>query len=125
MREGINPTSKPSSTGCVDCLATGGWWLHLRRCAECGQIGCCDNSPNQPQNTMRAPAIPSLLASNTERIGFTITTREISLQDLSYQAPMHIPWTNLYLDRLDGCPENGNRSFMNNVLVGLCRPFVT
>lgn len=46
-REGINPKAKPTGTGCVDCLATGGWWLHLRRCAECGRIGCCDNSPNQ------------------------------------------------------------------------------
>jgi len=44
---GINPTVKPSGTGCVECLATDSWWLHLRRCAECGHIGCCDNSPNQ------------------------------------------------------------------------------
>jgi len=47
LREGINPTAKPTGTGCFDCLTTGGWWLHLRRCAECGRIGCCDNSPNQ------------------------------------------------------------------------------
>lgn len=46
-REGINPTTKPTGTGCVECLETDGWWLHLRRCAECGHIGCCDNSPNQ------------------------------------------------------------------------------
>jgi hypothetical protein len=46
-REGINALAEPSGTGCVECLATGGWWLHLRRCAECGHIGCCDNSPNQ------------------------------------------------------------------------------
>jgi hypothetical protein len=46
-RDGINPTAKPTGTGCVECLATGEWWLHLRRCAECGHIGCCDNSPNQ------------------------------------------------------------------------------
>ena len=46
-REGINPDSKPSGTGCVECLATEGWWLHLRRCAECGHIGCCDSSPSQ------------------------------------------------------------------------------
>ena len=46
-RDGINPSAKPSGTGCVECLATGGWWLHLRRCAECGHIGCCDNSPSQ------------------------------------------------------------------------------
>jgi len=44
---GINPESKPSGTGCVECLATDGWWLHLRRCAECGHIGCCDSSPSQ------------------------------------------------------------------------------
>lgn len=22
-----------------------GWWFHLRRCAQCGHIGCCDDSP--------------------------------------------------------------------------------
>ena len=37
----------PSGTGCVECLASDGWWLHLRRCATCGHIGCCDNSPSQ------------------------------------------------------------------------------
>ncbi|MGA9267108.1 MAG: UBP-type zinc finger domain-containing protein [Rhodomicrobium sp.] len=46
-RDGINPAVKPSGTGCVECLALGQWWLHLRRCAECGHIGCCDSSPNQ------------------------------------------------------------------------------
>lgn len=44
---GINPEVPPSGAGCVDCDATGGWWFHLRRCAECGHIGCCDNSPSQ------------------------------------------------------------------------------
>jgi hypothetical protein len=43
----IDPTVSPSGTGCVECLASDGWWLHLRRCAECGHIGCCDNSPGQ------------------------------------------------------------------------------
>jgi hypothetical protein len=44
---GIDPTVTPSGTGCVECLATSGWWLHLRRCAQCGHIGCCDSSPSQ------------------------------------------------------------------------------
>ena len=44
---GINPASKPSGNGCVECLASNGWWLHLRRCAQCGHIGCCDSSPSQ------------------------------------------------------------------------------
>jgi hypothetical protein len=34
----------PSGTGCVECEANGTWWLHLRRCAACGHIGCCDSS---------------------------------------------------------------------------------
>jgi hypothetical protein len=44
---GIDPTVPPSGTGCVECLATDGWWFHLRRCALCGQVGCCDSSPSQ------------------------------------------------------------------------------
>jgi len=33
--------------GCEECLKIGGHWLHLRMCQTCGQIGCCDSSPNQ------------------------------------------------------------------------------
>ncbi|KQP01163.1 UBP-type zinc finger domain-containing protein [Leifsonia sp. Leaf264] len=43
----IDPTVPPSSDGCADCEGTDGWWLHLRRCATCGNIGCCDSSPSQ------------------------------------------------------------------------------
>jgi hypothetical protein len=45
--DGINPAAEPSGTGCAECMAMGRWWFHLRRCAECGHIGCCDTSPNQ------------------------------------------------------------------------------
>jgi hypothetical protein len=47
QRDGIDPKAMPSGTGCAECLAAGGWWFHLRRCALCGHIGCCDSSPNQ------------------------------------------------------------------------------
>ena len=47
QRDGIDPAAAPSGTGCEECLATGAWWFHLRRCAQCGHIGCCDSSPNQ------------------------------------------------------------------------------
>ncbi|GAA2973423.1 UBP-type zinc finger domain-containing protein [Streptomyces enissocaesilis] len=43
----IDPTAAPSGTGCVECLATNGWWFHLRRCALCGHVGCCDSSQGQ------------------------------------------------------------------------------
>ena len=42
---GSDMTVPPSGTGCVECEAVGGWWVHLRRCVECGHIGCCDSSP--------------------------------------------------------------------------------
>jgi uncharacterized UBP type Zn finger protein len=33
--------------GCAECLAMGSSWVHLRMCQVCGQIGCCDSSPNR------------------------------------------------------------------------------
>jgi hypothetical protein len=46
-REDFDPAMAPSGPGCVECLASGGWWFHLRRCATCGHVGCCDSSPSQ------------------------------------------------------------------------------
>jgi len=43
----IDPSAPPSGTGCLECDATDGWWFHLRRCATCGHVGCCDTSPSQ------------------------------------------------------------------------------
>jgi len=43
----IDPSVPPSGSGCVECEASEGWWFHLRRCALCGHIGCCDSSPSQ------------------------------------------------------------------------------
>ncbi|MCE9578046.1 MAG: UBP-type zinc finger domain-containing protein [Deltaproteobacteria bacterium] len=37
----------PSALGCVDCLAIGARWVHLRLCLTCGHVGCCDSSPNR------------------------------------------------------------------------------
>jgi hypothetical protein len=47
--DGIDPSARPSGTGCAECEAADppGWWFHLRRCAHCGHIGCCDSSPMQ------------------------------------------------------------------------------
>jgi Zn ribbon nucleic-acid-binding protein len=43
----IDTEVPPSGTGCVECDATESWWVHLRRCAACGHIGCCDDSLNR------------------------------------------------------------------------------
>jgi CPA2 family monovalent cation:H+ antiporter-2 len=38
---------KPGSTGCQECLAEDGSWVHLRLCMTCGHVGCCDQSPKR------------------------------------------------------------------------------
>ncbi|WP_255472407.1 UBP-type zinc finger domain-containing protein [Quadrisphaera setariae] len=45
----IDPDAAPSGDGCAECTAAQppGWWFHLRRCAACGHVGCCDSSPAQ------------------------------------------------------------------------------
>ena len=50
---GIDASAPPSGTGCADCEAAlpAGWWVHLRRCATCGHVGCCDTSPAQHATT--------------------------------------------------------------------------
>ena len=33
--------------GCEECLASGTRWVQLRRCTDCGHVGCCDSSPGR------------------------------------------------------------------------------
>lgn len=31
---------------CPQCVEVGSRWVNLRQCLVCGQVGCCDSSPN-------------------------------------------------------------------------------
>jgi signal transduction histidine kinase len=42
----VENTAKPDGD-CADCAATGGSWVHLRFCATCERVGCCDDSPHR------------------------------------------------------------------------------
>ncbi len=37
----------PPDQVCARCLAEGHRWVSLRKCLECGTIGCCDSSPGR------------------------------------------------------------------------------
>jgi CPA1 family monovalent cation:H+ antiporter len=39
--------AEPPATYCQACLDAGTQWVSLRRCLECGNVGCCDSSPLQ------------------------------------------------------------------------------
>jgi len=57
-RQGIHTDVPPSGEGCVARLAAGGWWLHLRRRADCSQIGCRDGSPNHAAELFHSTGRP-------------------------------------------------------------------
>ena len=38
---------KPRTDGCGECMKTGDRWVHLRLCLSCGEVNCCDSSPNR------------------------------------------------------------------------------
>ena len=62
---GTIAVDRPGSvSGCEDCLRIGSTWLHLRQCTQCGQVGCCDDSPNKHATahnaSTRHPVIRSL-----------------------------------------------------------------
>jgi uncharacterized UBP type Zn finger protein len=40
--------AKPDAAdSCLECVAKGDRWVHLRMCLTCGHVGCCDSSRNR------------------------------------------------------------------------------
>ena len=63
---GSTPPSLRAAPAAPSATPLGGWWVHLRRCAQCGHVGCCDTSPAQHATAHfqghRAPGGPELRA---------------------------------------------------------------
>ena len=43
----IRPVTPSSADSCLECLAAGDRWVHLRICLTCGHVGCCNDSKNR------------------------------------------------------------------------------
>lgn len=41
------PQPDAPAPACAACLAAGHEWVALRRCLDCGHVGCCDSSPDR------------------------------------------------------------------------------
>jgi uncharacterized UBP type Zn finger protein len=62
--DSVTITELPAaSDGCVDCLATGAPWCHLRICLTCGHVGCCDDSPHRHASAHAASSGHPLIRS--------------------------------------------------------------
>lgn len=113
-KEGINPLAEPSGIGCLECLAEGGWWFHLRRCAECGHIGCCDNSPNQHASKHNAATGHPVITSFEPRERWFYDYRTVL--DQSFPILSHILQINPCPGQLVAYPQTGKRFFMSDRL---------
>src|SRR5262249_32859207 len=113
-RNGINPAAKPSGTGCVECSGSGGWWFHLRRCAECGHIGCCDSSPSQHASKhYAATGHPIITSFEPDEVGFTIIVPKNCSPARSFKLLTPIHCINQYRDRPELSLQTGKRCFTN------------
>jgi hypothetical protein len=89
---GIDPSVPPSGPGCVECNAAGGWWVHLRRCAQCGHIGCCDSSPSRHASAHAKNAgHPIIRSFEPGEDWFWNYETEDSFDGPSLAPPMHHP----------------------------------
>ena len=43
----ITDVEPQTPNGCGECMKVGDRWVHLRLCLECGEVNCCDSSPNK------------------------------------------------------------------------------
>ena len=112
-QRGINPASKPSGDGCVECLASPkGWWFHLRRCAECGHIGCCDSSPSQHASKHAAATGHPIIASfEPGEDWFYDYEKQDDDQGCGVASAAFASRKSArYLDPQEGCRPTGNRS---------------
>ena len=106
--KGIEPAVPPSGTGCVECLATDGWWFHLRRCARCGHVGCCDSSPSQHASRHAAASgIRSSRASSRARTGSGTTRQRTASRDRPWRRRRRTRPTSLRRGRRGVCPRTG------------------
>ena len=54
---------EPDDDGCSECKELGDDWYHLRICATCGHVACCDSSKNRHASRHAREAGHPILAS--------------------------------------------------------------
>ena len=89
---GIDRAAAPSGPGCAECEQAGGWWVHLRRCAQCGHVGCCDTSPSQHATAhFRATGHPLIRSFEPGEEWFWDYRTSRALDGPELAAPAHRP----------------------------------
>jgi hypothetical protein len=108
---GIDPSVPPSGTGCAECEESGSWWVHLRRCAECGHVGCCDDSLNRHATAHHAgTGHPYIQSFEPGEDWFWSYPEEIAFDGPELAAPTSHPETQTVPGPLDRVPADWQRA---------------
>lgn len=76
--------------GCIECLATGDEWVHLRFCSDCGEVRCCDDSPNQHASKhARAVGHPVIRSAEPGEMWAYCYDHDRLLPDIAFAKYMH------------------------------------
>ena len=115
--DGINPLAEPSGTGCLECLAEGGWWF---TCEDAPNVvtlvAAIARQINTHPNITQPQVTRSSRVSNLENCGSTIIALESFLLDLRFPILSHIPQINPCPGQLVVYPQTGKRFFMSDRL---------
>jgi hypothetical protein len=113
MSTAVDPTVPPSGTGCVECDAVGGWWVHLRRCAACGHIGCCDDSLARHASAhWRETGHPIIRSFEPGEDWFWNFETNEYYDGPAWPRPSHIPSISQRRGRVTGCQRTGSNSYV-------------
>ncbi len=92
LSDAVDPAVPPSGPGCLECEQAGGWWFHLRRCARCGHVGCCDSSPSQHARGHAAESgHPVIRSYEPGEAWFWDFEREQAVSATELAPPLHHP----------------------------------
>ena len=73
-----------------ECLESGGYWVHLRVCLECGHVGCCDQSPGKHATKhFHRTSHPIMRSFEPGDIWGWCYIDEVILDDVNQWIPLH------------------------------------
>jgi CPA2 family monovalent cation:H+ antiporter-2 len=88
-------TVDPSpADGCAECVESGDRWVHLRMCASCGHVGCCDSSPNRHASRHAGDTEHPLIRSYEPGEAWWFCF----VDDVAFEVPGHGPLIDRYFD---------------------------
>ena len=96
-----------------------GWWFHLRRCAQCGHVGCCDSVAVAAREAARRDSRPSRSPQSFEPGEdwfWNYAARGVRRKARSWRRPTSIRSTSQSPDQPAVCRATGSRDSTDPIM---------